>query len=108
MTPETKDAKLGCQKQDAVAFCVLQKCNKDAVPEDGKFTLTTATHEIGFACDHHRRPKPGITNYKGPFFGIKDVKVDSDVLEHHGAGSQGVVRANCVIPGKYESVLRAI
>lgn len=106
LTPETKDAEKGCQNEDADAFCVLKLCNKAAFPKAGTIKFTKATNETGFACDSVT--ENGITNYPGPFFGIKDVKVDINVLENHGAAWQGVVRAECVIPGKYNSFLRVI
>ena len=100
----------GCQEEDANAFCKLKLCDENAFPLPGTIKgvynetnldkRVYATHDWGFACDLIK-VGDGVTNYEGPFFGIKDVKVDADVLENHGIGS--IVTATCVKPGKYNS-----
>ena len=99
----------GCQEEDANAFCKLKLCDETAFPLPGTIKgvdkRVYATNDWGFACDMIK-VGDGVTNHVGPFVGIKDVKVDTNVLEHHGRGS--VVTATCVKPGKYDSFLRVI
>ena len=107
--PGGDEGKIGCQKEDAYAYCHLKTCSKDAVATDIKFGA--AKSEPGFACDADSITGKGIKNYPGPYFGIHHVKVDMSVKDNHGEGTKdnpGVVRATCTVPGKYDVFLRVI